>query len=251
MFTVKLDRKVICNNKRIIFMVTLTRVSLYLVVFITVFLGMPGLEAQVSVTVPNGSSSTSNGGVNASGSWVSSSGGFDLSWSVVKEGSVYDYVYSITNASGNSLSSGAAYLLLQVSPTITSSNLSTMITSASPGIIYGPDTFTSSETGTSGNLYGIVFGNSSGNSFSTLSFTSTLAPVWGSYYAINSNGSSSAYNTGYSTNPSTGTTNSSDWVATPGVAVPEPSTWLILGSFLAILYLWKAKRANSKNITKI
>lgn len=228
-------------------MVTLLRIPLFILIIIMGIFGAPTLTAQVPVIPTSGSSSTSNGGMSASGSYVSSSGGIDVSWSVVKQGSEYNYVYSITNASGGSLSSAANYLLLQVSTSITSSNISTMLTNVTPSIIDGPTTFTSSETGNSQNLYGVVFGQSSGSGpISTISFSSTLAPVWGSLYVGNSNLSSTAYNTGYGTNPAAGTTNFSGWVATPGVAVPEPSTWLIMGSLLAFILLWKSRRARSK-----
>jgi hypothetical protein len=223
-----------------------------LLVLIFLALSYTAQAQQVPVTAPSGSSSTSNGGVNASGSWTGNNGGFNITWGVTKQGSTYHYVYSISNAAGGSLSSGLSYLMVQVDPSVTSSNLSTMITSITPGIsiVLGPQTFDQNYTGVSGNVYGIVFGNTNNNNntatFSSLSFTSTLAPVWGSYYGINNNWNSTAYNTGYANNPSTGTSNFSGWLPTPGLAVPEPSTWIILSSFILFVILWKSKKQAKK-----
>ena len=218
------------------------------VLFVLLFLPFM-IFGDIAVSLP--ANSVSNGaGVSSFGTWTSK-GGFQLGWSITESGSSYNYIYSISNASEGGLSKGINSFILELNPSVTASNLSTVITKSNTAIADGPKTFTSSDISfLPGNIYGVQF-DLNGSSTATISFTSTNAPVWGSFFADNgfTGGSSKgyAYNAAFGSDPNASTKDFSNWVPTVGgasVLAPEPSTMLILGSTLvAAAYIHKRRRS--------
>ena len=192
------------------------------------------------------------GGVNGQANWSGTlNGGFQLGWNITQSGPNYNYIYTISNASGGSLSRGATTFVLQLDPSITPSNLSTVITGANQTIVNGPRIITSADaTYLPASIYGIEF-NMSRSGTTTISFTSTNAPVWGSFYADNGFTNSNrgdAYNVAFGGTPTLATLG--NYVPTVGamsVIAPEPSTMLILGTMLSGVLYFQRRRMMSKS----
>lgn len=217
------------------------------------------LVGDIAVTVPASSfSSTSDGGVSSFGRWGSSRGGFQLSWNITQDsGGSYSYIYTISKDVGSGgLNKGIGSFILELNPSITAGNLSSVITNISTPTVNSPSTFTPGSSGASflpSSIYGIQF-DPGNTGVATISFTSTNAPVWGSFYAQNRTGSATqgyAYNTAFSSNPTASTVDFSNWVPTVGgssVLAPEPGTMLLLGSTLVFLEILRRRRkASSKS----
>lgn len=143
----------------------------------------------------------------------------NLSWNISLNSGVYTYLYSITGSA-----SLPNELVLEVNPSYTNQNLSSLITHLTAGVNMSVITATAHNEPT---LTYIDFTNL-GNS---LSFQTLSAPVWGSFQVFDNLG-----NTGFNANagipPTASTANGSNYVPTVGLAAPEPKTWLLMGSAL-------------------
>lgn len=218
------------------------------------------LFGDIAVSLPaKGSETSSLGDVTSLGKWSSSNGGFQIGWNITQSGSTYNYIYSVSQVNGGSLDRGVSTFILELNPSITASNLATVITSSSlpsSALISGPRTFSPGDSGSSsypflpGSVYGVEFSGGGDGTFN-FSFTSTNAPVWGSFYADNGQtgkNSGYAYNSSFSSNPDSSTKDFSNWIPTvggPSVIAPEPSTMLFLGTTLAFALYIKRKKLMS------
>lgn len=203
----------------------------------------PQVNAQVYLTPDqySGSASTANDGVTGS----LFMGSFKLQWSITAPNQngtqYYHYVYNITDTSGAALSPKQKSFLLEVDPSITSSN-GTLV-NANPGIQGGPKTYTNLDILTlPQSIYAIDL-STPNNAAGSYSFDSTKAPVWGDFY-VQINSLRYAYNTGFGSNPRGAPF--TNWVPTPGalsLAVPEPKIVLLMGSFLMLAYVYRRRHA--------
>lgn len=210
----------------------------------------------INAPLGTGSRSTSDGGVIGTQNWGTGGDGFKVSWNITFDGtSTYHYVYSITDATGGALSKDMSHFILQLSSNITGANFASNIfniTGATAGL---PTTFSPSDPGNSnpglpGDIYGVKFDTFTDASQPTISFDSTRQPIWGDFYTkdgVNSGNDVFAYNSGFGTQPNGSTTDFTPWIPRPdtNVAVPEPGTWLLLGSTLGLVAIGRRYRERS------
>ena len=197
--------------------------------------------------------------------WGPSGEGYKINWNIVPVGSTFHYIYTITDAGGGPLNKALSHQLLEISPTITQSNISQIIYDALPSFTSdSPKTFTPSDGNSNpnmpGNLYGLKFEDFEDSSLPVIDFFSTRIPIWGDFYAKDGKGTNGpgndpsffnyVFNTGFGTDPTLATTNFSAWIPIPdthSVQVPEPGTWLILGSVLAVACLAATRKQGLNN----
>ncbi len=196
--------------------------------------------ATVAVPVPASSSrsTATSGQIVASSPWDAN---FKISWNITQLGSLYHYVYTLSKTNNASLGQGVDAFLLEVSPVLTSSNLNTLFSSLN--LFSAPTTYIgTTATGTTKSVYAINF-DFSNNKKPIIDFTTSLAPMWGDFYTYGSSGAY-AYNANLGNDPTNLTSNFSGWIPVPGIygaPVPEPSTWLLLGSILFVVFVWKGR----------
>lgn len=214
------------------------------------------LTADVAAPLGSDSRSTTGGGVIGTQNWGTGGDGFKISWDITQVGSNFHYIYSITDATGGALSKDMSHFILQLSNNITGQNFASNIFNVSGATITdGPRTFSPSDPGSSnpglpGDIYGIKFETFDSASSPSFSFDSTRAPVWGDFYTKDGKTGQQdvyAYNAAFGTSPDGNTTDFNGWIARPDttVAVPEPSTWLLLGSTLGFVIIGKRYRTKS------
>ncbi len=232
--------------------------------FIFFFVGLPlaVIADDINVPVPNTDSRSTppSSGVFATENWSSSGGGFQIQWNITQSGPNFHYIYTISNQSGGNLAKDLSHILFEVSPSINTSNVNSIIFNANPSISDGPKTFGPSDPsnpGIPGDLYGIKFENFSNPGQPTIEFDSTRAPIWGDFYSKDGKNNQNdvfAYNTGFGTDPTLTTTDFTPWIPIPdtgdGFVIPEPRTWLILTLCLAIVAVLKHKYLNVKTAVK-
>lgn len=194
-------------------------------------------------------STKEGGGITATQLWSGNKNdGFMLSWQISQSNGLYHYIYNVTDISGKSLDKKLSSFILQVGDAFTSKDY--LDSKGVPVKDIVVSKYTSENFGSlPGNLYGIYTENNS--STLKIDFYSTRAPVWGSFFADGGTNASKdvvAFNTGFtssSTTPSTGNKEFTNYIARPGaenVAVPEPTTMVIMGSSLAAVYLARRKK---------
>lgn len=165
-----------------------------------------------------GSCSVSNGCVDATNGWTTEN--FTVSWNITAPGAPgqpFHYIYSFSG-SLDDLTKQLSHILLELSPSITGDNFSTIITNfTSDGgtLTTPPTTYQPTSGGTNpnmpGNLYGIKLDNVSTGGV-TFSFDSTRNPIWGDFYAKDGNNCPpqclpgdpaevTAWNVGFGTDP--------------------------------------------------
>lgn len=182
--------------------------------------------------------------------------GFKISWEISNVGGSFPfhYVYIISNSGGESLSKGLSHFILEVSTSFTEDDISGI--SSFELDTYSPDDTGNSNPNLPANIFGIKVLDNAGNGPVTLDFYSTRAPIWGDFYAkdgkdsVGTGGNRvefwvTAWNAGFGTDPTSSTTNFTNWIPTPdtvGTPVPEPGTMLLLGSGLIGLAGWGRKK---------
>ncbi len=191
-------------------------------------------------------STPASSGVNGETTWSPTDGGFKIAWQITYNSitQIYDYKYQLTNANGTKLDHNLSHWILQVSDTFTSQDLLTTSKQPASG---DPHNYNSTSNGNSnpdmpGTLRGLKFDSTAtGTSVDSYEFTTKNAPVWGSFYAVDGHGGgiTAAWNEGFTSSanrPTTGTTDFTNWIATPDTkqappppGVPEPSTLAIAG----------------------
>jgi hypothetical protein len=184
-----------------------------------------------------GSRSTpSTSGVVAGGDWATT--GIKISWTITFDGSVYTYVYTLSDDDGSAIDGGApSHFITEVSPTFTRANILAGSSTVEGG---SPQTFDSGNGNP--NMPGSVFGIKwdFGSTLQTYTLKTNRTPIWGDFYI--KGGGEYAYNTGFGTDPNEATTGFTNWIPTPdtvgpppGEGVPTPSAaaaGVVLGGFL-------------------
>jgi len=146
---------------------------------------------------------------------------------------------------------GFKSFILEVNPLVNTGNLNSTIFNTSPSIVDGPRIFDSSDlnnfpTGNPfGEFYGINFEFDPGASVGVVEFDSTLIPELGDFYTLTDGLTGfgdflkvQGFNLGLGLDPSQ--FSSDFFIAVPGgqsINVPEPGTWLALGTVLMIAVL--------------
>jgi hypothetical protein len=181
-------------------------------------------------------------GVMSFDSWTAAEGGFRISWNISFSGGLWHYTYTLTNLDGTLLDKELSHWILEVSANFTAANIFNSSHAFELKTYSGADP---SNPNLPGSIYGLKFEGTG----PTFSFDSDRAPMWGDFYAIdgkNTDPPPSAYNTGFGTDPTAGTTNFTPWIAVPNTtttAIPEPTSVLLVGTGLSFLLLWSRRRS--------
>lgn len=209
-----------------------------------------------------GSRSVSGNGVFGTASWNTSD--FTISWDITPNVGFFHYTYSISGSNGSNLRKELSHFILEISTNITSQNFDDLIynisvTGADIDEISEPRVFSPSDPGKSNpglpaDIYGfkIDFDDDDQTFPLTIEFDSVRTPVWGDFYTKSGkervNGKKVdvyAYNAGLGTDPDLFTTDFNNWIPTPDtndVPFPEPSTYLLLTTFLLMIGLAKYRK---------
>lgn len=168
--------------------------------------------------------------------------GAQLSWSVDDQtyAGLWTYTYTFS-AERKDISHG----IIEVSDTFTSAN----IFAGTTGGYDGPKTYSGadpSNPGMPGAMWGIKW-----NDTATWTIVTDRAPMWGDFYAVDGKGGALgvlAYNSGYGaeTTAAIGDGNAGGWILTPDTqsgVIPEPGTFLLLGSGLLGIAFYQRRRA--------
>jgi hypothetical protein len=166
-------------------------------------------------------------------SWAPTEGGFRIAWNISFSSGLWHYTYNLTDLDGTPLDQELSHWLLEVSSNFTTANI------VNNSHTYELNTYNAgpSNPNLPGPIYGLKF-ESSGPAFS---FDSDRAPMWGDFYAIsghNTDPPTSAWNTGFGTDPASGTSTFTNWIAVPNTtttAIPEPSSVLLVAAGLLAL----------------
>lgn len=127
-------------------------------------------------------------GVTATPRWDQANGGFTFGWNISLLGDgTWSYNYSVTGANGGNLSKELSHMIIEISPTATSSNFWNFNWNGTGYSGWEIATYSGANPSNPqmpGSMYGIKFDTpqDQGNSV-TLSFISSRAPTWGDFYA--------------------------------------------------------------------
>jgi hypothetical protein len=171
-----------------------------------------------------------------------SDGAFTMNWNITQNGNTYTYLYTVVAG----VSAPANLGLGAFSPVgLTSANFSSLVTmlSGSPNA-FGAISGSSGIGGTPGTINGVQFSVGNLIAPNSLEFRTTIAPIWGSDYVVDAR-INRFTNTNYAKDTPTGTTNFTGWLpvlGTPPMAVPEPGSYLLLGSALLGVAIFKKTR---------
>lgn len=230
--------------------------NIILSVFITAMavLLLPFAATYAADDVESGQRDASFDAVQSNGQWE---GDFRISWEIKQEGSLYHYVYKITDNAGNPVKPNIKHLLLEVSPDINTRNLANEIDVRSDGGVTSIGRYSTNRDnpGLPDDIYALQFDvlkNDSGEY--VVEFYSNRPPVWGDFYAQGA-ARDYAYNVGFGADSPgdgadvalAGEKPMTLWIPTPStgaasIATPEPGTWLILGSTLAAVAYSRRKK---------
>lgn len=236
------------------------RLMVMLVVASVLLLPLTASAGLIAVTPTDftGSRSTPNAsGVVGAGSWSDTNGGFLISWDITSISGGYHYSYTISNADDSTpIIQNMSHLILEVSSSFTSSDIWNATLDGEAVSVVGPQTFTSSGSlGSNPNMPDSdIFGIKLDAGGITYAFDSNKAPVWGDFYAKDGNNlvdgvASTAWNTGFGEDPTTVTTDFTNWIPTPdtfGIPIPLPPSALLMGSGLLGLGLVGWRRREKK-----
>lgn len=213
-------------------------------------------DTPVDAAFWNSSRSTdTGGGIQATKDWSGSGNdGFQLSWNISLNNGLFHYVYTISGENDRNLDKDLSHFILQFSESFKSSDYLDSKGNPVSGIVvtnYSSTSQGNSNPNMPGTLYGIKFAGDGGKL--TVDFYTQRAPVWGSFYAKSGKTQGvdvTAWNTGFtstSTGPGEKVTNFTAYIARPdsSLAVPEPTTMLLMGSSLGAIYFARRKKANS------
>jgi len=185
-----------------------------------------------------GSRSTPSGsGVVGAGGWSGTgNNGFKINWSINKVVNTYNYSYTLAGVT-NGLSKALSHWILEVTNPSTSNDFFSLNLPISSD---SPKTWTpgGSNPNMPSNIYGIKWDTTGDPSVYTSSFSTLKNPVWGDFFAKSGKDAgiwTTAWNTGFGTDPTSETTVFTNWIPTPNGdnhknPVPEPAT-MILVSF--------------------
>jgi len=194
-------------------------------------------------------------GIVATDGWDAENGGFTISWNINYDSGVWNYSYTFNNVSGGVPNPDMSHLILEVSPIITEANLSSYlwdfkVNEEITGFdVLGPKEWESGNENPyiPGVIYGIKFDDLEDGSY-LFTFKSTQAPIWGDFYTKDGQQSgtwATAWNTGFGTDPTLGTTDFTKWIPTPDtLQVPEPGILILLGIAMSAIGVasWKIRK---------
>lgn len=166
------------------------------------------------------------------------SGSIKIAWSISFSSSInrWNYTYTVTNATGGSIGQSSNYLFVEV-----------------PKGAYNAEFVNTGSAAMVGTSYVSVAGEyelefHTTSSTLVASFTSQFAPVWADGgYTNTTNLSSGVFDYAFGQTSYLGA-NFNQWLAVPAgarVNIPEPQTWLILGSLLALVAFIRRKKSNT------
>ena len=244
----------------------MNNMKIKLAILLTVFFFLPSIVSAAPVSVtgsdlsdyrttdPNGPED--NYGVTGLNDWSSSNGGFRISWTILNQGTYWEYTYHFTDEDGTTIKPDVSHWLLEVSSFITDENVNSYIWDTNFTLV-GPQTWaadinspnTGSPGGNTGNpnlpedLYGIKLDTST-EFLISYTFKSTQNPIWGDFYAKNGKDPVAvAWNTGIGSDPAGDETDFSDWIPVPDTtAIPIPSAVWLLGSGLIAMVAIRRQR---------
>lgn len=174
--------------------------------------------------------------------------GYMVSWEITQSGNVFHYVYDISVPSKD-----ISHTILELSDNINKDNISSLIynfkvngssTSTPSPTLFSPSDPGNSNPGLPSDIYGIKI--EMNDTSEKISFDSLRAPMWGDIYSKDGKDGGIfvyAYNTGFGTDPIG--KDYSKWIAVPDtkqIRVPEPATYLLLISSLAIALFLRSRR---------
>ncbi len=175
--------------------------------------------------------------------------GFSLDWNITQSGNTFHYTYTIDVPRKD-----PSHFILELSDNVTPQNFDSLFSNfeltGTGGSITGPGTFGPgpSNPDIPGDIYGIKIDFSGDSTLPyILEFDSLKAPMWGDFYAKDGRSGgipATAYNNGFGTDPTLATLDFTNWIAVPDtlVAVPEPQTYLLLGSSLLLGFVLRRRR---------
>jgi hypothetical protein len=199
--------------------------------------------------------STSGGGLIATGPW--NNGGATLSWAVdnTTNAGYWTYNYSFDISTSKAIS----HVIIELSPTITRDNFDELVIDISSGSDPdAPKTYTlqSGNPGIPGDIYGVKWDTTADPLDYDFSIITVRAPIWGDFYAKDGKSGGAdviAYNTNFGNDTTTaiGNGNAGGWLLIPDTTgggggqetpVPEPGTFVLLGSGLVALGLFGRRK---------
>lgn len=168
-----------------------------------------------------------------------------ISWNITLNNGVYTYVYNIAGA--DPTSSYGIYpqqFFLQLDPSITAANFSSIITNLTVTNASATTSIGSYNLGSgSGTYYGVLFNATSFGGLH-ISFKTNAVPVYGNIVA---DGTTCGLDSSCSPGQNPFVTVGTGVFATVGaVAAPEPTTWALLASSVGLIALVNSKRRTSK-----
>lgn len=174
--------------------------------------------------------------------------GYTVSWDISQSGNIFHYVYDISVPSKD-----ISHTILELSDNITQDNINSLIfnfrvngssKSTPTPRLFSPSDPGNSNPGLPSDIYGIKIDMTSTKQ--KVAFDSLRAPMWGDIYSkdgVDKGVFVYAFNTGFGTDPIGN--DYSKWIAVPDtkhIRVPEPATYLLLISCLAIALFLRSRR---------
>ena len=211
---------------------------------------MPGVSFAVPIVVESDSRSTFTGeGLVGTGAW--DDGGFIIQWEISFDDDTDLWTYEYTFLDDDSpFGNGApdpdlSHWIFELSANITTDNIDELILDPNFAIEPGdPTTYGISpgNPGIPGDIYGIKTNTGTSDTFNVYTFLSPRAPMWGDFYAKDGGGTGEdsvhVYNVGFGTDPTSSTTDFTNWIRVPDTVngqAPEPGMLLLIGAGLVAL----------------
>lgn len=235
-----------------------SRIAVALALFGAFAVLAPGVSLAVPIVVETGSRTTAPGeGLIGTEAW--GSGGLIIQWEITFDddtdlwGYQYTFLDDDPSAPNGAPSPELSHWILELSASITTDNIDELI--LSPNFAVDPDapkTYGEAQgnPGMPADIYGMKTDTGTSDTFNVYTFLSPRAPMWGDVYAKdgggNGAGSVHAYNVGFGTDPTSSTTDFTNWIRVPDTTngqgqAPEPGTLLLIGA--GLLALSRRRRA--------
>ncbi len=181
---------------------------------------------------------TADGTAVGAAGWSDGSGGFRIDSNVTESAGVYTYSYWITNRAewylGEDISAFTIGIGDQTAGVADIIKDMQVITNAST-LNLDLNNFDLNSYGSLGNLYGLEFGLNSGLAHLYLEFQSYLQPMMGDFFATGQNGA-------YAFNSMLDSSGFGQIYVPNAVNIPEPGTYLLMGTMLMVVMMAKRKR---------
>jgi hypothetical protein len=220
------------------------RKLLILVALVALVCWLPG-SANASLIESGSLTTPSASGIVATDGWSSTGAGFEVSWTINNIGGAfpYEYIYTVSNATGGDLSKTLSHIIIEISKTATTANFTNFQLNGGSDVFgdFKPTDPGNSNPNLPGEIYGIKFTPATtNNALFTFSFDSNRAPTDGNFYAKDGtdNGTDvTAWNTAFDKSGS-----ATIRVPDTQTVVPLPGAVLLLGAGLARLVAYARRR---------